>query len=769
MPTDAHFRFSTYLALALSCAALGYAEFALLPEVAVFALLAVVALGVLYFLESRVAFLSIPAANRLGGAMGIVYLMWAAYRVKRELAAQEFANMGWQTFVVALCGPLVMVALVGKVARGDKHAGDYWTLHGVALAGVGLAAAFAEEAASFVLIGLYLAATVWSLTLLHLGRASGAVPPVPGGRQPAKKTIPLAADPAGHRTELGPAILCAVLAVAMAVPLYLLTPRSEAAKAILGQPRVEIGYAADQMVNLNQSGPLQSNPEVAFEFRAALPDGTPKSDVNPDQRWRGRALWNYSRGGWRGGDIELPEVGFAGANAGRGEPLLARRAEGWAPPNLGPGQFTLTFEVPAKLPADPLADPVLWVPGEPPPVATVTGAGPRGWFPSHDGTFLPVALNPREPRRYVQVYRRAEPPDAGPPFRFVRRRFEPTPAPRLSALRENPVPKVKDYADALVKKLIAAGRLPKDCLDQLTLFPKPEYREAVAREFAEHLSSGAGLSYTTDLRRGNPALDPVEDFLYVTKSGHCERFAAALALMLRSQGIPAVYVLGFKGCEQVEPGRYVVRQEFAHTWVEALVPKPGEPEVPGDPYSRVYHWVALDPTPGALEVAAADKRWWGRANHWLQEHFQEYVRDYTPEQRRKALATFMERAARWEALVAAAAAALLLLSLRLALRRRRAKRAPAPPAPPEGARWLSELLAALAAHGIAPAPGDTPLEFAAAASEALRARGRAEVADVPLAWVEAYYRDRFAGVPTTQARLAELEARLGDLRRALAT
>src|SRR5215204_3076310 len=114
MPTDASFRFSTYLALALACVALGYAEFEMLPEVAAFGVLAVIGLGVLYFLESRVAFLSIPAANRLGMVIGLVYLMWAAYRIKREIDTSEFAAMGWHTFIMALCGPLVMLVLVAK-------------------------------------------------------------------------------------------------------------------------------------------------------------------------------------------------------------------------------------------------------------------------------------------------------------------------------------------------------------------------------------------------------------------------------------------------------------------------------------------------------------------------------------------------------------------------------------------------------------------------------------------------------------------------------
>src|SRR5262245_29305406 len=102
MPTDASFRFSTYLALALTCATLGYAEAPMLPEVAVFAALAVIGLGILYFLESRVTFLSIPAANRLGMVIGTVYLMWAVYRIKREIDTAEFGNMGWQTFIMAV-------------------------------------------------------------------------------------------------------------------------------------------------------------------------------------------------------------------------------------------------------------------------------------------------------------------------------------------------------------------------------------------------------------------------------------------------------------------------------------------------------------------------------------------------------------------------------------------------------------------------------------------------------------------------------------------
>ena len=526
MPTEASFRFSTYLTLALACVVLGYSEYELLPEVGLFGALAVAALGGLYFLESRVAFLSIPAANRLGMVVGLFYLMWAAYRVKREVDTIEFANTGWHMFVVAMCGPFVMLLIVAKVARGDKHAGDYWTLHGIALAGVGLAAALAEQPACFALVGLYLAAAVWSLTLLNLGRAHGAIPPVPGGRQPATKAVAVSADPTGHRTDVRPALLWAAVAVAAAVPLYLLTPRSEASKADFGKPRIEIGYAADQMVDLNRTGPLGVNPDTAFAFTATHADGTPKTDVNPEQRWRGKSLRAYGGGKWEPADNLPLSVTHASGPWRLGAPVrLARRADEWVPPALGPGQFTFAFEVPGQQRGTVVADPVVWAPDQPPPLAFQAGGGPRGWLPLSDGTFF---WDPELPSRgttlqYTQTYRAQEEPDVSPPFRLTDARSEFA----LTALRVNPVPRVKEYADRVLNELIRTGELPADCRDDRSLLPKPEHRDAVARKFCAHLATTPDLQYTTDLKRENLKADPIEDFLFNTRSGHCERFAGA--------------------------------------------------------------------------------------------------------------------------------------------------------------------------------------------------------------------------------------------------
>ena len=85
-------------------------------------------------------------------------------------------------------------------------------------------------------------------------------------------------------------------------------------------------------------------------------------------------------------------------------------------------------------------------------------------------------------------------------------------------------------------------------------------------------------------------LDPVEDFLVNRKQGHCEYFASALALLLRSIDIPARMVNGFKGGDWNELTQSMnVRQKHAHSWVEAYVGQ--------DEQNRPL-WITLDPTPG---------------------------------------------------------------------------------------------------------------------------------------------------------------------------
>ena len=93
------------------------------------------------------------------------------------------------------------------------------------------------------------------------------------------------------------------------------------------------------------------------------------------------------------------------------------------------------------------------------------------------------------------------------------------------------------------------------------------------------------FTYTLVLKQ-ETKLDPLEEFLFVRRSGNCEYFAAAMAVMLRSIGIPARVVGGFqRGDWNPYGGYFMVRMKDAHSWVEAFLDGPG--------------WVTFDPSPRA--------------------------------------------------------------------------------------------------------------------------------------------------------------------------
>jgi protein-glutamine gamma-glutamyltransferase len=92
--------------------------------------------------------------------------------------------------------------------------------------------------------------------------------------------------------------------------------------------------------------------------------------------------------------------------------------------------------------------------------------------------------------------------------------------------------------------------------------------------------------YAYDLSAPPRSGDPIDDFLFVSRRGHCEFYSTAMVLLLRELGIPARNVTGFIGGTYNRFGRfYVVRQGDAHSWVEAFLPNRG--------------WQTFDPTPPA--------------------------------------------------------------------------------------------------------------------------------------------------------------------------
>ncbi len=115
-----------------------------------------------------------------------------------------------------------------------------------------------------------------------------------------------------------------------------------------------------------------------------------------------------------------------------------------------------------------------------------------------------------------------------------------------------------------------------------------------------YFQSGFSYSLQSNIPLSDPS--PVETFLFETKTGHCEYFASALVLMLRSQGIPARIATGFYSSEWNDQGGYmIVRMRHAHAWVEA--------------YAEGAGWLTLDPTPADYR---ADPRSPGAWKRWEQ-------------------------------------------------------------------------------------------------------------------------------------------------------
>jgi hypothetical protein len=91
------------------------------------------------------------------------------------------------------------------------------------------------------------------------------------------------------------------------------------------------------------------------------------------------------------------------------------------------------------------------------------------------------------------------------------------------------------------------------------------------------------FKYTLDPPAIEP-MDPVGSFLFNAKSGYCEYFAAAMAVMLRTLKVPTRLVNGFQTGAYNSIGKdFVVRARDAHSWVEVYFPG--------------YGWVPFDPTP----------------------------------------------------------------------------------------------------------------------------------------------------------------------------
>ena len=107
-------------------------------------------------------------------------------------------------------------------------------------------------------------------------------------------------------------------------------------------------------------------------------------------------------------------------------------------------------------------------------------------------------------------------------------------------------------------------------------------QEDVVQAVMRYLN-GDAFSYTESPSR---AAENLDGFLFDAKSGYCQQYSGAMALLLRMAGVPARVSTGFTtGVLDRKAGEYVVRDFDAHSWVEV--------------WYAGYGWVTMDPTPSA--------------------------------------------------------------------------------------------------------------------------------------------------------------------------
>ncbi|HVN10410.1 MAG TPA: DUF3488 and transglutaminase-like domain-containing protein [Patescibacteria group bacterium] len=277
-----------------------------------------------------------------------------------------------------------------------------------------------------------------------------------------------------------------------------------------------------------------------------------------------------------------------------------------------------------------------------------------------------------------------------------------------------------------------------------------------------------------------PPKDPLAYFLFTRRAGHCEYFATAMTVLVRSLGIPARYINGFLLGEYNDVAdSYIVRGSDAHSWVEVYFPD--------------YGWIPFDPTP---PVGSKPEFSLGRLAYywdWFEMAWSEWVINYSQAQQIH-LAVNVQRTARqwsfwmqrflylkqdagvqwvkaWHKMVEGGfrqnpklllLPALLLAAVVLLLTRGRAladlwvavsarlggKRAQSPDRAPRLATlYYSRLLRALERRGFHKADSQTPREFALTLSPDALAERVAEMTRL-------YEASRFGREPADAAALA---------------
>jgi transglutaminase-like putative cysteine protease len=570
----------------------------------------------------------------------------------------------------------------------------------------------------FLLIfSLYMILGTWGLILFHLKRETDIALP--------ERSRDLLAGSG----LLSPGFFLSTVAVAVAsllltLAIFFAIPRIGRTYLPLKAQVGTLTTGFTDRVDLGAYGTIQNDPTIVM--RISFHEGAVNPDRLPDLRWRGVAFDTFDGRTWSLHDPARTPVRRSRDGSFSVLPLR------WGTPFLAYEVFL-----------EPIGTEVIF--GLP---RVVTVQGRFASLTADVGEGLNLTAPPSSRLRYLAISQPPRIPEAD-----LTRPARAGDYPREIRGTYLQLPDLSPRLRALARELRAGTGTPYDA----------------ARRVEAYLTDN--LAYSLDLRRESD-LDPLDDFLFEGKAGNCEFFAAAMAILLRAQGIPARVVNGFQRGDWNEIGQFfAVRQRDAHSWVEVFFPGVG--------------WVTFDPTPRQTfdRQAFGQSGWVGKHLDALRMRWNRYVIDYNVGDqaqvvmnlRRQSL-TFRQTIGQfWDSwsfqawrtgrrlwrqygfiagvLLAIMVACVVLFRRTplssLGLRRVRARRRPVV--------FYERMIRLLARRGFSRAPDVTAREFAATLA------GRPELHGPVEELTALYERVRFGGSPPTPAEQAHIAGLLRDL------
>ena len=474
----------------------------------------------------------LPERIGLGIVLLSIPLFYLDWQYQRAIG-EPIERLG----VNALAHLIVFLSAV-KLLQVKKDR-DWVFLYLISFFEVLLAAGLSFSPVFLVTLSLYLLAALSAVTAFEIQKSRRVLPAVdtrllvPPDSSLFRKNSVRRSE--GTRLPFVAFLLLCLIFV-LALPLFLIAPRSGAAAITRsgGGPAKFIGFSEN--VSLGEIGELKQDDAVVMRVR--IDENQPAVGL----RWRGVALDEFTGRGWR-------------------KSLEARRSTRNVLSERGFFQLgttsaihrltTQTFFV------EPLESAVLF--------AAHRSIAIQGDLPfvrmDGDGS-LQSSRHEFERIIYKAISDRNE-----PPADQLRRDMDRYPA---GFERYQQLPSTLDLRISSLANAILINARARNRYD-------------AAKAIEAELQTKFGYS----LQMKATGADPLADFLFNVKAGHCEYFSTAMAVMLRTRGVAARVVNGFLPGEYNDTaGAYTVRQSDAHSWVEVYFPESGA-------------WVTFDPTPAA--------------------------------------------------------------------------------------------------------------------------------------------------------------------------